>query len=151
MDNRKQTKKTRSDKGEGKMGIIKWWNDRKIKPTEVVHETPQETVKEDPYEIGSKAPTTREGMEELMRRLNPGIKGEPVLPIGFEKVEVHVFDNDAARVEHYKASGGEIVDMSNKPRKDHDGFPPDRELLTPFNRAHEGTKAGLAGMVGRKR
>jgi hypothetical protein len=78
-------------------------------------------------------------------------KVEPALPIGWEKVEVKVFDNDAARVEHYKASGGEIVDMSNKPRKEGDGFPPDHELLTPFNRAHEGTKAGLAGMVGRKR
>jgi hypothetical protein len=78
-------------------------------------------------------------------------KVEPALPIGWEKVEVKVFDNDADRVEHYKASGGEIVDMSNKPRKEGDGFPPDHELLTPFNRAHEGTKAGLAGMVGRKR
>ena len=78
-------------------------------------------------------------------------KVEPALPIGWEKVEVKVFDNDADRVEHYKASGGEIVDMSNKPRKEGDGFPPDLELLTPFNRAHKGTKAGLAGMVGRKR
>ena len=78
-------------------------------------------------------------------------KVEPALPLGWEKVEVKIFNNDADRVEDYKASGGEIVDMSNKPRIEGDGFPPDRELLTPFNEAHLGTKAGLAGMVGRKR
>ena len=59
--------------------------------------------------------------------------------------------SDIDRVTNYFASGGEIVDLSNKPRIEGDGFPPDAELLTPFNRAHEGTKAGLAGMVGRKR
>ena len=91
------------------MGIVKWFNDKWIKPTEVVQETPQETVKD-----------------------------KPIL-------------SDIDRVTNYFAKGGEIVDMSNKPRKDGDGFPPDQELLTPFNRAHEGTKAGLAGMVGRKR
>lgn len=78
-------------------------------------------------------------------------KVEPALPIGWEKVEVKVFDNDAARVEHYKASGGEIVDMSNKPRENNDGLDSDYSLMKPWNRAHTGTKDGLAGMVGRKR
>jgi hypothetical protein len=91
------------------MGIIKWWNDKWNKPTEVAQENPKETVQD-----------------------------KPVL-------------SDVDRVTNYFAKGGEIVDLSNKPRKDGDGFPPDQELLTPFNRAHEGTKAGLAGMVGRKR
>jgi hypothetical protein len=59
--------------------------------------------------------------------------------------------SDVDRVTNYFAKGGEIVDLSNKPRKDHDGFPPDQELLTPFNRAHTGTRDGIAGMVGRKR
>jgi hypothetical protein len=59
--------------------------------------------------------------------------------------------SDDTRVKRYIDGGGEIVDLSNKPRIEGDGFPPDQELLTPFNRAHEGTKAGLAGMVGRKR
>lgn len=59
--------------------------------------------------------------------------------------------SDEDRVTNYFASGGEIVDLSNKPRIEGDGFTPDQELLTPFNRAHEGTKAGLAGMIGRKR
>ena len=66
-----------------------------------------------------------------------------------EPPEIELSDID--RVTNYFASGGEIVDLSNKPRIEGDGFPPDQELLTPFNRAHEGTKAGLAGMVGRKR
>ena len=59
--------------------------------------------------------------------------------------------SDADRVTNYFASGGEIVDLSNKPRIEGDGFPPDQELLTPFNQAHQGTREGLAGMVGRKR
>jgi hypothetical protein len=68
----------------------------------------------------------------------PEVKPEPIL-------------SDDTRVKNYVDGGGEIVDMSNKPRKEGDGFPPDHELLTPFNRAHQGTREGLAGMVGRKR
>jgi len=75
--------------------------------------------------------------EEVAQK-TPEAKPEPIL-------------SDDTRVKNYVDGGGEIVDMSNKPRKDGDGFPPDHELLTPFNRAHKGTKAGLAGMVGRKR
>jgi hypothetical protein len=68
------------------------------------------------------------------------------------KVEPPEIDSsDEKRVKNYIDGGGEIVDMSNKPRKEGDGFPPDAELLTPFNRAHQGTREGLAGMVGRKR
>ena len=57
------------------------------------------------------------------------------------------FLSDIDRVTNYFASGGEIVDLSNKPRIEGDGFPPDHELLTPFNRAHEGTKAGLNALM----
>jgi len=85
------------------MGIIKWWNDRKAKPTEAVQETPKD-------------------------------------------VSVRVL-SDEDRVTNYFASGGEIVDLSNKPRIEGDGFPPDQELLTPFNRAHEGSKAGLNALM----
>jgi hypothetical protein len=115
------------------MGIIKWWNDVWNKPAETSQG----------FEVGSKAPTTRAGMEEMTRKLNPEIKGEPALPIGREKVEIKVFDNDADRVEHYKASGGEIVDLTNRPRKENDGFAPDGELLHPWNEAHRGMKDGL--------
>jgi|GEM_PF-2219595 hypothetical protein len=120
------------------MGIIKWWNDRRNKSA-------VEEVMPCSVEYNQLA--------EEIRKLNPNkqAKGELVLPAGWEKVEVKVFDNDTDRVEHYKASGGEIVDLSNKPRLENDGFPPDRELMTPFNEAHLGTKAGLASMVGRKR
>ena len=75
--------------------------------------------------------------EEVAQK-TPEVKPEPIL-------------SEDTRVKNYVDGGGEIVDMSNKPRMKGDGFPPDHELLTPFNRAHEGTKAGLAGMVGRKR
>jgi len=122
------------------MGIIKWWNDRRNKSA-------VEEVMPCSVEYNQLA--------EEIRKLNPNkqAKGELVLPAGWEKVEVKVFDNDTDRVEHYKASGGEIVSISkdNEQRKMNDGFAPDHELLTPFNRAHEGTKAGLAGMIGRKR
>ena len=64
------------------------------------------------------------------------------------KVEPPEIDSsDEKRVKNYVDGGGEIVDMSNKPRKEGDGFPPDQELLTPFNRAHEGTKAGLNALM----
>ena len=59
--------------------------------------------------------------------------------------------SDVDRVTNYFAKGGEIVDLTNRPRKENDGFAPDHELMTPFNEAHTGTKAGLAGMIGRKR
>jgi hypothetical protein len=59
--------------------------------------------------------------------------------------------SDEIRVGKYIDDGGEIVDLTNRPRKENDGFAPDHELLTPFNRAHEGTKEGLAGIIGRKR
>jgi hypothetical protein len=90
------------------MGIIKWWNDKWNKPTEVAQDTPKETVTEKPL-------------------------------------------SDIDRVTNYFAKGGEIVDLSNKPRMEHDGFAPDHELMTPWNEAHTGTKAGLAGMIGRRR
>ena len=51
--------------------------------------------------------------------------------------------SDDLRVRGYVASGGEIVDLSNKDRIPNDGFPPDSELLQPFNQAHKGTREGL--------
>ena len=55
--------------------------------------------------------------------------------------------SDEIRVGRYLDDGGEIVDLTNRPRIDNDGFAPDRELLQPFNQAHEGTKAGLNALV----
>jgi hypothetical protein len=55
--------------------------------------------------------------------------------------------SDEIRVGRYIDDGGEIVDLTNKPRIDNDGFAPDRDLLQPFNQAHEGTKAGLNALV----
>jgi hypothetical protein len=51
--------------------------------------------------------------------------------------------SDIDRVTNYKASGGEIVDLTNRPRKENDGFAPDNELLHPWNEAHTGMKDGL--------
>lgn len=111
------------------MGIIKWWNDRKSKSAEVVQE-PQEYPK---------CPDCGANAGHFSTCTGSTVK-QPDTTL-----------SDDTRVKNYVDGGGEIVDMSNKPRKEGDGFPPDQELLTPFNRAHEGTKAGLAGMVGRKR
>lgn len=104
------------------MGIIKWWNDRKGKSTEVV----QDTTKPDDLVLGNdgKYHTWNKPPEESKVALS-----------------------DIDRVTNYFASGGEIVDLSNKPRIEGDGFPPDAELLTPFNRAHEGTRAGLNALM----
>ncbi len=93
------------------MGLIKWWNDRKAKPTEEVKPVDQPVTKDKP------------------------------------EVTLSNFD----RVTNYFASGGEIVDLSNKPRENNDGLDSDYSLMKPWNRAHTGTKDGLAGMVGRKR
>jgi hypothetical protein len=51
--------------------------------------------------------------------------------------------NDIDRLKGYVAHGGEVVDLSNKPRMKNDGFAPDHELMTPFNEAHRGMKEGL--------
>ena len=64
------------------------------------------------------------------------------------KVEPPEVDlSDADRVTNYFASGGEIVDLSNKERLPNDGFVSDHELMTPWNQAHRGTKRGLAAMA----
>ena len=55
------------------------------------------------------------------------------------------------RVTNYFASGGEIVDLSNKPRLPNDGFPSDQAMMQPWNQAHTGTKKGLASMAKRDR
>jgi len=59
--------------------------------------------------------------------------------------------SDIDRVTNYFAKGGEIVDLSNKPRLPNDGFAEDREFIHSWNEAHVGTKAGLSGMNRRKR
>ena len=61
-----------------------------------------------------------------------------------EPPEIELSDID--RVTNYFASGGEIVDLSNKERLPNDGFPPDHELLTANNQAHTGTREGLVGL-----
>lgn len=64
------------------------------------------------------------------------------------KVEPSEIDlSDADRVTNYFASGGEIVDLSNKPRLPNDGFASDGELMQPWNQAHTGTKKGLASLA----
>jgi hypothetical protein len=98
--------------------------------------------------------------------LESGKKGEDMIKWGFwrkqetppvveektkEIVQEEPVLTDIDRVTNYFAKGGEIVDLSNKPRIEGDGFAPDHELLTPFNRAHQGTREGLASIVGRKK
>jgi hypothetical protein len=60
----------------------------------------------------------------------PAVKVDPVL-------------SDAIRVNRYVEDGGEVVDLTNRPRIKGDGFPPDQELLHPWNEAHRGMKEGL--------
>jgi hypothetical protein len=126
---------------ERKMGIVKWWNDRKSKPTEAAQSkiTGGNMIVWGPLSLPCKkeSPAT----EEKPKEKEDGYIDEPP----------EIILSDIDRVTNYFAKGGEIVDISNKPRKDHDGFPPDQELLIPFNRAHQGTREGLAGMVRRKR
>jgi hypothetical protein len=55
--------------------------------------------------------------------------------------------SDESRVASYIASGGEIVDLSNKDRLPNDGFASDGELMQPWNQAHTGTKRGLASLA----
>ena len=55
--------------------------------------------------------------------------------------------SDDVRVKRYVEDGGEIVDLSNKPRLENDGFVSDRDLIQPFNRAHTGTKKGLSDLM----
>jgi hypothetical protein len=107
------------------MGIIKWWNDRKAKPKEAIEE----------LQVFPKCPGCGANFGHFSDCTGP------------DTVQPPVFNNDADRVEYYHASGGKIVDLSNKPRIEGDGFPPDHELLTPFNRAHTGTKAGLNALM----
>ena len=56
-------------------------------------------------------------------------------------------DIDRDRVANYLASGGEIVDLSNKERLPNDGFASDHELMQPFNQAHTGIKQGIAKLA----
>ena len=111
------------------MGIIKWFNDKFNKSSEA-------EVKPQEY---SKCPDCGADAGHFSTCTGSMLKPRDVVL------------SDEDRIVNYVADGGEVVDLSNKLRKEGDGFPPDQELLTPFNRAHEGTKAGLAGMVGRKR
>ncbi len=57
--------------------------------------------------------------------------------------------SDFERVSKYGADGGHIVDLANKPREKNDGFAPDHELLTPYNRAHHGTRDGINSLYRR--
>lgn len=59
--------------------------------------------------------------------------------------------SDVDRVTNYFASGGEIVDLSNKPRLPNDGFLSDQEMMEPFRQAHVGMKEGIAAKARERR
>ncbi len=62
------------------------------------------------------------------------------------------FLSDVDRVAEYRAGGGKILDLTNRPRKEHDGFPPDQEMMHPWKEAHTGMKEGLnRAMKGERR
>jgi hypothetical protein len=73
---------------------------------------------------------------------------EPV-EIAAKPSEIVQEQSDYDRVYKYGADGGHIVDLTNNPRKENDGFVPDRELLTPYNRAHQGTRDGINSLMRR--
>jgi hypothetical protein len=66
-----------------------------------------------------------------------------------EIVQEQTTQSDYDRVSKYGADGGHIVDLTNKPRKENDGFAPDHELLTSYNRAHQGTRDGINSLMRR--
>jgi hypothetical protein len=104
------------------MGIIKWWNDWKRKQLE------------------SEAIDT----SAVQSIFDPNFKKFVQRP-----PDVGLSDED--RIVNYVADGGEVVDLSNKPRLPYDGFASDGELMQPFNQAHTGTKAGLSSLMKGKR
>ena len=121
--------------------MINWpWKKEKQAPPEVT-----EKIKE-PY-----LPVGWESVEDVKPRTHtdefPFKEGQFVPNASEAKTDVGT--SDSSRVAAYVAGGGEIVDLSNKPRVDNDGFAPDHELLTPFNRAHVGTKEGIASLLGK--
>lgn len=71
----------------------------------------------------------------------PWKKKKEVPPVNTEGL------SDEDRIVNYFASGGEIMDLSNKDRLPNDGLPPDLELLQPYNQAHTGMKEGLANLA----
>jgi hypothetical protein len=64
-----------------------------------------------------------------------------------EPDEPEIILSDFDRVTNYFASGGKVIDVSNKPRLPNDGFPPDGELMQAFNEAHVGMKEGLSSLA----
>ena len=74
-------------------------------------------------------------------------KGEGDL-VKVEPPEIELSDID--RVTNYFASGGEIVDLSNKERLPNDGFASDGELMHPWNQDHAGTREGIKDLGRRK-
>ena len=111
------------------MGLIKWWNAKFNKPAEM-EVKPQENDK--CQDCGADAGHFSHCTGSTVKRLDVTLL------------------SDEDRVTNYFASGGEIVDLSNKPRKPNDGFESDQDLMKPWNQAHAGTKAGIAAM-GKKR
>lgn len=55
--------------------------------------------------------------------------------------------DEVSRITNHFASGGEIVDLSNKPRKPNDGMPSDQSMMHPWNEAHTGTRSGLNALA----
>jgi hypothetical protein len=118
-------------RGERKMGIIKWWNDRKAKPVESkLLDSMDKSLYKTNGDFGGSDTVESKPIDAPLRGPEP-------------KTQM----SEVERITNYFAKGGEIVDLTNKPRKENDGFAPDHELLTPFNRANEGTRAGLNALM----
>ena len=66
-----------------------------------------------------------------------------VVVVGKEPAEL----DEVSRITNHFASGGEIVDLSNKPRQPNDGFPSDQSMMHPWNEAHTGTRSKLANLA----
>jgi hypothetical protein len=96
--------------------------------------------KDDPVEIAAKPAEIDHAA--LQSVFDPNFKKHIPKP-----PEVILSDYD--RVHKYGADGGHIVDLTNNPRKQNDGFAPDHELLTPYNRAHQGTRDGINSLMRR--
>lgn len=70
-------------------------------------------------------------------------KPPAVVVVGKEPAEL----DEVSRITNHFASGGEIVDLSNKPRQPNDGFPSDQSMMHPWNEAHTGTRSKLANLA----
>lgn len=77
------------------------------------------------------------------RKNNKSIVTEAPDPPSVERAPL----TDVDRITNYFADGGEIMDLSNKPRLPDDGFPPDEDLIQPWNQARVGMKEGISNLM----